>query len=169
MHASDVRAREMSSSARSTNKRPNIKSVNPGPTATAERCDLAACSQGVLPAATREDIFGPSNNLGVGGDARVSSKSGSGNWSASPDLRADTHVEQLLRTLNLNSPEPSPTAGSSPKSTGSAGSGSGASGRSLSRTKPAPPPLDLSFDSTSASNSSMSTANGSASIDLDLS
>ncbi|KAJ7187431.1 ARM repeat-containing protein [Mycena pura] len=79
------------------------------------------------PPATREDIFGPSNNLGVGGDARVSSKSGSGNWSASPDLRADTHVEQLLRTLNLNSPEPSPTAGSSPKSTGSAGSGSGAS------------------------------------------
>ncbi|KAJ7208980.1 armadillo-type protein [Mycena pura] len=116
------------------------------------------------PAATREDIFGPSNNLGVVGDARVSSKSSSGNWSASPDLRADTHVEQLLRTLNLNSPEPSLTAGSSPKSTGSAGSGSGASGRSLSRTKPAPPPLDLSFGSTSASNSSMSTANGSASI-----
>ncbi|KAJ7764110.1 hypothetical protein DFH07DRAFT_770517 [Mycena maculata] len=68
---------------------------------------------------------------------------------ASPDLRADSHVEQL-RTLNLKSLEPAATTTrSSPSSTGFA-SGSARSALSNGsgvRTKPTPPPLDLGFAS----------------------
>ncbi|KAF7313007.1 ARM repeat-containing protein [Mycena kentingensis (nom. inval.)] len=104
---------------------------------------------------SRDDAFAPLEPLGTVG----------GSGSATPDLRSDSHVEQLLRTLNLNSPElqPAVVATSSPKSSVSSGS------RSMSsrgRSKPIPPPLDLSFGSntsSSVSNFSLSATGGSVS------
>ncbi|KAF7304107.1 ARM repeat-containing protein [Mycena indigotica] len=105
---------------------------------------------------SREDTMG---NVEALGPARNASGF-IGGGPATPDLRADSHVEQLLRTLNLNSPELQPpvVASSSPKSVASAESNRSRGGRG----RPIPTPLDLSF----GSNSSKSTSNTSASISM---
>ncbi|KAL1752153.1 armadillo-type protein [Schizophyllum commune] len=56
---------------------------------------------------TREDVFGPVGGAGGGGGGPRNSVGaiGDGRQKASPRFE-DIHVEQLLRTLNLNSPEP---------------------------------------------------------------
>ncbi|KAF8640907.1 hypothetical protein AX17_000555 [Amanita inopinata Kibby_2008] len=57
-----------------------------------------------LPLISREDVFGPSSNL-TNARSRDVGAIGDGRKKNSPDFD-NTHVEQLLRTLNLNSPAP---------------------------------------------------------------
>ncbi|KAJ6506802.1 hypothetical protein C8R45DRAFT_1176112 [Mycena sanguinolenta] len=137
------------------------------------------------------DVFGPlaAAALGVVGDRRGVgvSLSASMRGSASPDIKADSHVEQLLRTLNLNSPELTPATPSTPAARSSPGSASVRSVHSArssgsvhsttsgggGKTKPAPLTLDVSFASeynsgSGASATSVSVSNASFNADSSL-
>ncbi|KAK6974541.1 ARM repeat-containing protein [Favolaschia claudopus] len=131
---------------------------------------------------TREDLYASLAHGAIGDGRGVGIGIGNKNVNVnvnvsegSPDLRADSHVEQLFRTLNLNSPEPMLAASLSRASPGSAVSvGSGRSARSGHSSngsgsggvkQPRPSlTLDLSFatsTSTTASTSSISNNNSS--------
>ncbi|KAF7341853.1 ARM repeat-containing protein [Mycena sanguinolenta] len=153
-----------------------------------------AFSRAAVPATitrAREDIdvFGPLAALGVVGDRRGVNVSlgASRTGSASPDIKADIHVEQLLRTLNLNSPEPmpAPATPTTPAARSSPGSASGSarsvhsvrsggsahsihSNTSSGKPKPTPLTLDFSFAS-SNSGASATSASASASFNADTS
>ncbi|EAU92478.1 pumilio-family RNA binding repeat protein [Coprinopsis cinerea okayama7 len=70
-----------------------------------------------MPLISREDVFGvqqPPGPLAPSRPPRDVGAIGDGRKRASPQYTEDTHVEQLLRTLNLNSPAPFASAAQKP-------------------------------------------------------